>query len=89
MQRLKLGRRLGIGMAVAPLVVAFEGVADGRRVFQSGDRHLDVVALAAVAHLGVALEKHVAGRRIPLAERRAPPFPWRRRLHLAVPMDCR
>ena len=47
-------------MAVAALVVAVEGGADRGRVGNAGDRHLDVVALARVAHLGVALEQHLA-----------------------------
>lgn len=61
MERLKFGRCLGIGMAVAPPVVVFEGVANGRRVFQSGDWDFYVVPLTAVAHLSVTLEKNVAG----------------------------
>ena len=61
MKRLKFGRCLGIGMAVAPPVIVFECVADGHRVFQSRDRDFYVVSLAAVTHLSVALEKNVAG----------------------------
>ena len=61
MERLKFGRCLGVGMAVAPPIIVFEGIADGRRVFQSGDRDFYIVPLTAVAHLGVALEKNVAG----------------------------
>ena len=61
MQRLELGGGAAVGVAVAALVVAVEGLADAGRVVAPGDRHLDVVALARVAHLGVALEQHAAG----------------------------
>ena len=61
MQRLKFRRRLGVGVAVAPLVVALEGGANLFDIFQSGNRHFDVVSLAAVAHLGMVLEEYFAG----------------------------
>ncbi len=61
MERLKFGRCFGVGMAVAPPIVVFEGVADGWCFLQSEDRNFYVVPLAAVTHLSMALEKNVAG----------------------------
>ena len=59
MQCLKFSGRLGIGMTIAPLVIAFEGDADLLLVLQARDRNLDIVPLAAIAHFRVALEENV------------------------------
>ena len=64
MQRLKLRWRLGVGVAVAPFVIALEGGADFLGVFQSRHRDFDVMTLAAVTHLGVALEEYLAGAKL-------------------------
>src|SRR5204863_10174 len=60
-ERLKFRGRFGVGMTVAPLVVALKGRANLFGVFQTGHRHFDVMPLAAVTHLGMMLEEHVAG----------------------------
>ena len=60
MEGLDLGRGASVGVAVAALVVAIENRAYLRRTLERGQRDLDVVALASVAHLGGALEPHLA-----------------------------
>ena len=65
MQGLQLRRRLRIGVAIAPLVVALEGLPDLDHGVQSGDGHMDVVPLSVVAHLRLALEIDVAGAEVP------------------------
>ena len=55
-KRLDLCGGTPVGMAVAALIITVEGRADGVRPVEPGQRHLDVVALAAISHLGGALE---------------------------------
>ncbi len=64
MQRLEFGVGAGIGVAVAPFVVAVERGADGVWIGGVGQRHLDVVALADIAHFAEALEQHFAGAEV-------------------------
>src|SRR5262247_4763411 len=77
MERLKLCRRLGIRMTVAPPVVMLKGIANGASALETRDRNLNIVPLSSITHLRMALKKNIASAKF--RRESAPGFPFQSR----------